>query len=407
MKGHVTTTKTRILAGMSHTSRQQVVRLDREPALVPETHPVLARLVKAARKYGTASDGFLISDYGYGAATPKLFQQVASDGCLANKPITLDSRYRMLEYSGVTAATPNEPEVEEALQAKIGTDNRRLISAGELVMKRMGLESLVITRGRDGMVAFEKNAAPLVIPIFGSDQAVDVTGAGDTVIATFTAALAAGADTASAARLANFAGGSRGDEAGHSHGVECRTAIGHRAVRFNKIIVSESNSKADSKILSRPELQARVSEWRRSGEQIVLANGCFDLLHVGHVRYLRGAKSLGGRLVVAMNSDASVRQLKGEGRPLMPADERAEIIAALADVDAVVIFDEPDVRELIRELHPDVQAKGTDYTRDTVPERDDVLAYGGRVEIVGDPKDHSTTDFLGHMRTSSGGGRSR
>ena len=130
-----------------------------------------------------------------------------SDGCLENKPITLDSRYRMLEYSGVTAATPNEPEVEEALQIRIGHDDQRLFSAGEQVMKRMGLESLVITRGRDGMVAFEKNAAPLAIPIFGSDQVVDVTGAGDTVIATFTAALAAGADTASAARLANFAGG--------------------------------------------------------------------------------------------------------------------------------------------------------------------------------------------------------
>jgi rfaE bifunctional protein nucleotidyltransferase chain/domain len=162
-----------------------------------------------------------------------------------------------------------------------------------------------------------------------------------------------------------------------------------------------------AKILSRPELQARVAEWRRGGEQVVLANGCFDLLHVGHVRYLRGAKALGGRLVVAMNSDASVRQLKGEGRPLMPADERAEIIAALTDVDAIVIFDEPDVRELIRELHPDIQAKGTDYTRDTVPERDDVLAYGGRIEIVGDPKDHSTTDFLGQMRISSGGSQSR
>jgi len=153
-------------------------------------------------------------------------------------------------------------------------------------------------------------------------------------------------------------------------------------------------------------LQARVAEWRRNGEQIVLANGCFDLLHIGHVRYIRGAKALGGRLVVGMNSDAGVRALKGEGRPLMPADERAEIIAALADVDAVVIFDEPDVRALIRELHPDVQAKGTDYTRDTVPERDEVLAYGGRVEIVGDPKDHSTTGFLGQIRTSGGGRRS-
>ena len=166
-------------------------------------------------------------------------------------------------------------------------------------------------------------------------------------------------------------------------------------------------SENTAKILSRPDLQAQVAEWRRSGEQIVLANGCFDLLHVGHVRYLHGAKALGGRLIVGMNSDASVRQLKGEGRPLMPAEERAEIIAALTDVDAVVIFDEPDVRGLIRELHPDVQAKGTDYTRESVPERNEVLAYGGRVEIVGDPKDHSTTNFLGQMRTSGGGQRSR
>lgn len=162
-------------------------------------------------------------------------------------------------------------------------------------------------------------------------------------------------------------------------------------------------SESKAKILSRSALQTKVAEWRRDGEQVVLANGCFDLLHVGHVRYLSGAKSLGGRLIVAMNSDDSVRRLKGEGRPLMPAEERAEIIAALADVDAVVIFDEPDVRALIRELHPDIQAKGTDYTRDNVPERDEVLAYGGRVEIVGDPKNHSTSSFLGLMRTSSGG----
>ena len=164
-------------------------------------------------------------------------------------------------------------------------------------------------------------------------------------------------------------------------------------------------SGTSAKIVARPALLARVEEWRRNGEQIVLANGCFDLLHVGHVRYLSGAKALGGRLVVAMNSDDSVRKLKGEGRPLMPSSERAEIIAALADVDAVVIFDEPDVRALIREIRPDVQAKGTDYTRENVPERDEVRSYGGRVEIVGDPKDHSTSSFLGQLRTSVGGQR--
>ena len=204
---HVTTTKTRILAGMSHTSRQQVVRVDREPVPIAEGHSVLPKIAKTGRESAVASQALLVSDYGYGAATPQLLTKIKSSAWPKDKPITLDSRYRMLEYSGATAATPNEAEVEEALQIKIGNDCQRLATAGEQIMARMGLESLVITRGRDGMVAFEKNAKPLMIPIFGSDQVVDVTGAGDTVIATFTAALATGAHTADAAQLANFAGG--------------------------------------------------------------------------------------------------------------------------------------------------------------------------------------------------------
>jgi D-glycero-beta-D-manno-heptose 1-phosphate adenylyltransferase len=150
----------------------------------------------------------------------------------------------------------------------------------------------------------------------------------------------------------------------------------------------------NSKILSRDQLRLRVDEWRRSGEQIILANGAFDLLHVGHVRYLNAAKALGGKLVVAVNSDASVHALKGDGRPMIPEQERAEIVAALEAVDAVVIFPELDVRAIIREIRPDIQAKGTDYTADSVPERDAVLKYGGRVEIVGDPKDHSSSALI-------------
>jgi len=150
----------------------------------------------------------------------------------------------------------------------------------------------------------------------------------------------------------------------------------------------------NDKIVAREELRARIESWRRAGERITLANGNFDLLHVGHVRYLRGAKALGGKLVVAINSDDSVRALKGEGRPIMTENERAEIVAALADVDAVVIFPELDVRALIREIRPDIQAKGTDYTVDSVPERDAVAEYGGRVAIVGDAKDHSTSEII-------------
>ena len=137
-----------------------------------------------------------------------------------------------------------------------------------------------------------------------------------------------------------------------------------------------------------------MAAWRRAGDRVTLANGCFDVLHVGHVRYLHAARELGGKVVVAVNSDASARALKGAGRPVMPAEERAEILAALADVDAVVIFPEKDVRALIREIRPDLHAKGTDYTAESVPERDEVEACGGRVVIVGDPKNHSATEII-------------
>jgi rfaE bifunctional protein nucleotidyltransferase chain/domain len=156
-------------------------------------------------------------------------------------------------------------------------------------------------------------------------------------------------------------------------------------------------SAQQDKIFTRDQLRRRVEEWRRAGERIILTNGCFDLLHVGHIRYLRAAKQLGGKLVVGLNADESVRGLKGQGRPLMPAAERAEILAALAAVDAVVVFPEADVRALIREIRPDIHAKGTDYTADNVPERDTVIECGGRVAIVGDPKDHSATEFIARI----------
>lgn len=154
------------------------------------------------------------------------------------------------------------------------------------------------------------------------------------------------------------------------------------------------------KILTRRALRRRVARWRRAGERVILTNGCFDVLHVGHIRYLEGAKALGGRLLVAVNADATVHKLKGKGRPHIPARERAEILAALAAVDAVVIFHEPDVRALIRELRPDIHAKGTDYTAATVPERDVVRACGGVVRIVGDRKRHSSSGMLKRWKRS-------
>lgn len=205
-KSYTTVTKTRIIAGFAHTAGQQVVRLDREPSEGPNSH-LRRELVLATREYARASDALLVSDYGYGAATPALLTAVREKRGIDKVPVTLDSRHRMLQFSGITAATPNEAEVEETLGIRVGNNWDRLVAAGEQIVGEMKLESLLITRGKDGMVAFPRRHRAIDIPIFGSDEVADVTGAGDTVIATFTAALAAGADTEEAAHLANYAGG--------------------------------------------------------------------------------------------------------------------------------------------------------------------------------------------------------
>jgi rfaE bifunctional protein nucleotidyltransferase chain/domain len=154
------------------------------------------------------------------------------------------------------------------------------------------------------------------------------------------------------------------------------------------------------KLFDRSALAEQVQVWRAEGEKIILANGCFDVFHVGHVRYLQGAKALGGKLIVGINADASVRELKGEGRPRMPELERAEVIAAIAGVDAVTVFPEHTVEALIRAVRPDYHAKGTDYTPESVPERNVVKECGGKVVIVGDPKDHSSSELLKRWKES-------
>ena len=167
----------------------------------------------------------------------------------------------------------------------------------------------------------------------------------------------------------------------------------------------ETDMTIPSKLLPLESLEPVVAALKASGKTVVFANGCFDLLHVGHIRYLQSARQLGDALVVGLNSDESVRQLKGPQRPLMPEDERAEILAALACVDYVVLFQEVTVERLLRVLKPDIQCKGTDYTEETVPERDVVRSYGGRVAIAGDPKDHSTRDLIQDILSLSSGAK--
>lgn len=197
-----TVTKRRILAGTVHGPRQQALRIDYEPP-APVSEARRAAIERRALRLARRVDAVLISDYGYGAASPKLADALRA----VRKPVTLDSRYDLLKYSGLTAATPNEPEVEEAFHIRIGTDKRKLQEAARALLRKLRLQALLVTRGRDGMALFEPGRRPVYIPIWGSDQVTDVTGAGDTVIAAFTLALAAGASFEQAARLANFAGG--------------------------------------------------------------------------------------------------------------------------------------------------------------------------------------------------------
>lgn len=161
-------------------------------------------------------------------------------------------------------------------------------------------------------------------------------------------------------------------------------------------------SRLEGKLCTLEEAQARVAALRGAGKRIALANGIFDLLHVGHLRYLEGARALADSLVVAVNSDRSARALKGAGRPVVPEQERAELLAGLACTDLVLLFDQPDVREVIRALRPELHVKGTDYSPESIPEREEVQAYGGRVAVAGDPKDHSTSELLGRLGRSGG-----
>jgi rfaE bifunctional protein kinase chain/domain len=206
IRNYLTPTKTRILGGLSHWQRQQIVRIDREPAR-PLTAEARGRLTRAAASLLNSSAALLVADYGYSATNAKEVDSLCRSARRRALPITIDSRYDLPTYKNLTAATPNEPELEAAFGQSIGNDLERLHALGRKFLRRQGLQALLVTRGRDGMALFESHRPPQHLPIFGSDQAVDVTGAGDTVIAAFTLALAAGASFLEAALIANCAGG--------------------------------------------------------------------------------------------------------------------------------------------------------------------------------------------------------
>ena len=377
--GRPTTTKTRIMA-----SKQQVVRLDEEDN--SDIDPLTAdRILSAVVNILPDVNAVILSDYGKGMFASLDFIQAMIHACKKEKvPVFIDPKDRNWErYAGATCVTPNTAELELATGASLKADSDLIPTARDL-RHRLSLDWLLVTRGPRGMALFGENASPVMIAA-RAREVFDVSGAGDTVIATLAACASSGLAFAEAASVANTAAGIVVGK------------LGTWAVRWNELedsLINETQSRPAStlwKVADLQEAPSRLSRWRQAGQRIVFTNGCFDLLHPGHVSLLHQARHLGDRLIVGLNTDASIKRLKGEQRPILPGPDRAAILSALEDVDMVVFFDEDTPLNLIDQLKPDILVKGADYRVEDVVGREIVESYGGQVRLVEILQGHSTT----------------
>lgn len=373
----VTSRKTRVLA-----ANQQIVRIDREcrELIAPEHERALLEFFTMSE---CQWDILLISDYGKGVLTPTLLQNVIAHARQRGIPVVVDPKGTDFgRYHGATIITPNRREAEAASRVAI-RDDASLQSAAATLLANDAYDALLITRSSEGMSLFSRDGIPVHIPTVAR-EVYDVTGAGDTVVATLGIGLACGLNFEDAARMANIAAGIAVGKVGTS------------TVTPDEIIASIGLEHPDSdiKIKNLDVLMHLVDKQRSNGKRIAFTNGCFDLLHVGHVKYLQKARSYGDLLILGLNSDESVRRLKGEKRPLISQQERAHILAALDCVDYVVIFEEDTPIRLLEALRPHVLVKGGDYTPDRVVGRELVESYGGKVELVTFVDGKSTTNII-------------
>jgi D-beta-D-heptose 7-phosphate kinase/D-beta-D-heptose 1-phosphate adenosyltransferase len=375
--GRTTARKTRILA-----SNQQVLRVDRESRewLQPDFEQILIEYI---RQNVANINVILVSDYEKGVLSESLLEETIRLGRENNIPVIVDPKgddYR--KYSGATLVTPNRKEAQAASHMSI-VDEASLDNAGKQLREKLDLDALVITRSEEGMSLFTRDGQHVCLPT-RAREVFDVSGAGDTVMTMFGLALASGLSMREAAEAANVAAGIVVGKVGTS------------TVSTQEILaeISLRETDTDRKIVSRKALVRLLEQHRTDKRSIVFTNGCFDLLHVGHVKYLQAARQLGDLLVLGLNSDDSIRRLKGDNRPLIEQDERAHILAALHCIDYIVIFDEDTPLELIETLRPDILVKGGDYTPDGVVGRDLVESYGGRVELIQFVDGKSTTGII-------------
>jgi D-beta-D-heptose 7-phosphate kinase / D-beta-D-heptose 1-phosphate adenosyltransferase len=380
VSGHATISKTRIVS-----RNQQLLRLDvesAEPRPAAEQQALLDRSLQLVR----SADAVVLSDYAKGALRPQLCQAVIALARERGIPVLVDPKDRdFAKYAGATTICPNLQE----LGLVTGIDRHNLadlLPAAQQLVSQLGIDYMTVTMSEKGIRILYPDSA------FHSPtrarEVFDVTGAGDTVIATMAASLAAGLHAEAAVNLANIAAGI----------VVAKT--GTAPISRNELVAeftASTQMKGPDKILDLQPLLVRLAEWRANGDRVVFTNGCFDILHVGHITLLEQCREFGDKVVIGLNSDASVKRLKGPTRPLVGEKERARVLAALGSTDAVIIFDEATPFELIRSVRPDVLVKGGDYTAQTIVGADDVVTWGGRVEIVPTVIGASTTNTIRKM----------
>ncbi|MEM9251225.1 MAG: D-glycero-beta-D-manno-heptose 1-phosphate adenylyltransferase [Planctomycetota bacterium] len=403
-----TTRKTRIVA-----RQQQVIRVDREDASVvdADTEKQLIAAVEAALQ---DADGLLIADYGKGVMTDAVASAAITAANARNIPSLVDPKNPPWDkYAGCTVLKPNRAETEAVVHHTI-TDDATAARASAALAEQFAVHAVLLTRGPHGMT-LTGDAESAHIPARLTADLADVTGCGDVVAATMLAALTAAsqANRKRSARLGHDGDSTPGWKPGlmalNSAAELANLAAGVKATRFGAVAVTAPEilaaldaaaPAAARKVMQADQAAALAAQARAAGKRVVFTNGCFDILHAGHVHYLHASRQLGDLLVLGLNTDASIRQLKGPNRPVQSEQDRARILASLADVDAVVLFDDDTPLELIRAVRPDVLTKGADYqTKENVVGWQDVESHGGRVELIDLVEGRSTTRVIEKSNT--------
>ncbi len=380
-KGRYTTKKTRIIA-----EHQQVLRVDRETRKEISAQ-TLNRIIKYANKVIPTVDVILVSDYGKGLVNRPMIKSLVQIAKAHSKSLIVDPKgLDFTKYAGVNLLTPNKKEASLA-SGRVISDTKTLAEVGRHLLDKSGIKKLLITCGKDGMVLFEKDRKPFKIHT-RAREVYDVSGAGDTVLAVIGLAVAAGHPFKEAVSLANTAAGIVVGKVG--------TAAVTQKELLAALELTDSNT--NPKHLTLQELSELCRKLQKRGKRIVLTNGCFDLLHVGHIKLFSDSKNLGDVMIVALDDDDSVRRLKGSDRPVIGAAERVRILSALDSVDYVVVFNTSDLDKVVESIRPDILTKGSNYASETVLGREIVEGYGGRVELIPVTAGISSTQIINAIK---------